>query len=140
MDRRVEGGAGSLAPVGARCSAKLVGSSSRASAPMIMTLLPLFLALAPLAQDAGGADGSSGPQHGERLAPTALGPGVVETMEVMLDRAEARRSESRRVARERNGVNPGANRVRMALVASLDECRDAAARIIEFMEARFGAR
>jgi N-succinyldiaminopimelate aminotransferase len=44
------------------------------------------------------------------------------------------------LARERNGVNPGANRVRMALVASLDECRDAASRIIEFMDARFGAR
>jgi N-succinyldiaminopimelate aminotransferase len=44
------------------------------------------------------------------------------------------------LARERNGVNPGANRVRMALVASLDECREAAARIIEFMDARFGAR
>jgi len=28
----------------------------------------------------------------------------------------------------------------MALVASLDECRDAASRIIEFMDARFGAR
>jgi N-succinyldiaminopimelate aminotransferase len=44
------------------------------------------------------------------------------------------------LARERNGVNPGANRVRMALVASLDECREAAARIIGFMESRFGAR
>ena len=39
---------------------------------------------------------------------------------------------------EGNGANPGANRVRMALVASLDECRDAAARIVDFMDARFG--
>ncbi len=31
-----------------------------------------------------------------------------------------------------NGVNPGANHVRIALVASLDECIEAASRIIEF--------
>jgi N-succinyldiaminopimelate aminotransferase len=42
------------------------------------------------------------------------------------------------LAREADGGNPGANRVRMALVASLDECLDAAARIIDFMDARFG--
>jgi N-succinyldiaminopimelate aminotransferase len=36
------------------------------------------------------------------------------------------------LARESGGVNPGANRVRMALVAELDECLEAARRIVEF--------
>lgn len=39
------------------------------------------------------------------------------------------------LARERDGVNPGANRVRMALVATLEECVDAAKRLREFMQA-----
>ncbi len=37
------------------------------------------------------------------------------------------------LAREANGVNPGAGRVRMALVAPLDECVEAARRIVEFV-------
>ncbi len=37
------------------------------------------------------------------------------------------------LARASQGVNPGANRVRMALVASLDECIDAAERIKTFL-------
>jgi N-succinyldiaminopimelate aminotransferase len=36
------------------------------------------------------------------------------------------------LARERDGVNPGRNRVRFALVASLEECVDAAGRINHF--------
>jgi N-succinyldiaminopimelate aminotransferase len=36
------------------------------------------------------------------------------------------------LARESGGVNPGANRVRMALVAETDECLEAARRIVEF--------
>ena len=36
------------------------------------------------------------------------------------------------LAREANGLNPGAGFVRIALVASLDECRDAAQRITDF--------
>src|SRR5262245_60345105 len=36
------------------------------------------------------------------------------------------------LARESAGVNPGANRVRMALVAEVDECLEAARRIVEF--------
>ncbi|HET7765517.1 MAG TPA: succinyldiaminopimelate transaminase [Burkholderiales bacterium] len=36
------------------------------------------------------------------------------------------------LARESGGVNPGANRVRMALVAEIDECLEAARRIVEF--------
>jgi N-succinyldiaminopimelate aminotransferase len=36
------------------------------------------------------------------------------------------------LARESNGINPGANRVRMALVAEADECLEAARRIVEF--------
>ncbi len=36
------------------------------------------------------------------------------------------------LARESNGVNPGAGFVRIALVADLDECREAALRIAEF--------
>lgn len=37
------------------------------------------------------------------------------------------------LSREVAGINPGANRVRMALVASLDECVEAAHRIKEFL-------
>ncbi|WP_426417336.1 succinyldiaminopimelate transaminase [Aestuariirhabdus sp. LZHN29] len=37
------------------------------------------------------------------------------------------------LARDINGVNAGANRVRMALVASLEECREAAERIKSFL-------
>ena len=36
------------------------------------------------------------------------------------------------LAREAHGVNPGANRIRMALVAEADECLEAARRIVEF--------
>ena len=36
------------------------------------------------------------------------------------------------LARESNGVNPGTNYVRMALVAEIDECLEAARRIVEF--------
>ena len=36
------------------------------------------------------------------------------------------------VAREAHGMNPGANRIRMALVAEVDECLEAAQRIVEF--------
>ncbi len=36
------------------------------------------------------------------------------------------------VARDAHGVNPGANRIRMALVAEVDECLEAAKRIVEF--------
>jgi N-succinyldiaminopimelate aminotransferase len=39
------------------------------------------------------------------------------------------------LARESNGLNPGANRVRMALVAEADECLEAARRIVEFAKA-----
>ncbi|RRJ85113.1 succinyldiaminopimelate transaminase [Aestuariirhabdus litorea] len=38
------------------------------------------------------------------------------------------------LAREVSGANPGANRVRMALVASLEECREAALRIQSFLQ------
>ncbi|MGV3742508.1 MAG: aminotransferase class I/II-fold pyridoxal phosphate-dependent enzyme, partial [Burkholderiaceae bacterium] len=36
------------------------------------------------------------------------------------------------LAREAHGINPGQNRIRMALVAELDECLEAAERIVEF--------
>jgi len=36
------------------------------------------------------------------------------------------------LAREAHGINPGSNRVRMALVAEVDECLEAAQRIAEF--------
>ncbi len=39
----------------------------------------------------------------------------------------------RYLARESNGINPGENRVRMALVAPLDECLDAARRVNHMM-------
>lgn len=37
------------------------------------------------------------------------------------------------LAREAHGVNPGAGRVRMALVAGVDECLEAASRIVSFI-------
>ena len=37
------------------------------------------------------------------------------------------------LAREHDGINPGENRVRMALVAPLDECLDAAQRINQLL-------
>ena len=40
------------------------------------------------------------------------------------------------VAREAHGINPGANRVRMALVAESDECVEAARRIVQFVRER----
>ena len=40
------------------------------------------------------------------------------------------------LSREANGINPGENRIRMALVASYDECIEAADRINEFLEKR----
>jgi N-succinyldiaminopimelate aminotransferase len=36
------------------------------------------------------------------------------------------------LAREAHGINPGSNRIRMALVAEVDECLEAARRIVEF--------
>ncbi len=39
------------------------------------------------------------------------------------------------LARDHEGVNPGENRVRMALVAPLDECVDAARRINSLLAA-----
>ena len=41
----------------------------------------------------------------------------------------------RYLARTANDINPGENRVRMALVAPLEECREAAMRIRRFVEA-----
>ena len=40
------------------------------------------------------------------------------------------------LARESGGVNPGAGRIRMALVAGVDECLEAAHRIVSFIQAR----
>lgn len=36
------------------------------------------------------------------------------------------------LAREAHGVNPGAGRIRMALVAEVEECLEAAQRIVAF--------
>ncbi len=38
------------------------------------------------------------------------------------------------LAREAHGINPGANRIRMALVAEVEECMEAAHRIVEFTQ------
>lgn len=38
------------------------------------------------------------------------------------------------LAREAQGINPGAGRIRMALVAGLDECVEAARRIVSFLQ------
>ena len=40
------------------------------------------------------------------------------------------------IARPAHGINPGAGRVRMALVAGVDECVEAAERIVSFIQHR----
>lgn len=40
------------------------------------------------------------------------------------------------LSREIDGINPGKNRVRMALVAPLEECEEGAARLVEFINQR----
>ena len=40
------------------------------------------------------------------------------------------------LARESSGVNPGAGRIRLALVAEIDECLEAARRIVHFLQSR----
>jgi len=40
------------------------------------------------------------------------------------------------LAREAGGFNPGAQRVRMALVAEAEECVEAAMRIVQFIQSR----
>ena len=37
------------------------------------------------------------------------------------------------LAREANGVNPGAGRIRLALVAEVEECLEAAQRIVSYV-------
>ena len=39
------------------------------------------------------------------------------------------------LAREAHGINPGAGRIRLALVAEVDECREAAERMVRFTQA-----
>ena len=39
------------------------------------------------------------------------------------------------LARDAHGVNPGAGRIRLALVAGADECLEAAQRIVAFVKA-----
>ena len=40
------------------------------------------------------------------------------------------------LAREAHGYNPGAGRIRMALVAEAAECVEAAQRMVEFVQSR----
>jgi N-succinyldiaminopimelate aminotransferase len=40
------------------------------------------------------------------------------------------------LARDSHGVNPGAGRIRLALVAEVDECLEAAHRIVSFITAQ----
>jgi N-succinyldiaminopimelate aminotransferase len=40
------------------------------------------------------------------------------------------------LARESGGLNPGAGRIRMALVAETAECVEAAQRIVQFVQSR----
>ena len=44
--------------------------------------------------------------------------------------------ETTDLAREAQGSNPGAQRVRMALVAEAEECVEAALRIVQFIQSR----
>ena len=47
-------------------------------------------------------------------------------------RVRATAEDGRLLAREAHGVNPGAGRIRLALVAGVEECLEAADRIVAF--------
>ena len=49
-----------------------------------------------------------------------------------IDRSEAVKDFARDLAREARGINPGTGRIRLALVATVDECTEAAQRLKRF--------
>ncbi len=68
--------------------------------------------------------------------PDALGMSDTEFAKALLAQYNVTVLPGSYLAREVGGVNPGAQRVRMALVAETAECREAAERIVQFIQSR----
>ncbi|MCW8165157.1 succinyldiaminopimelate transaminase [Verminephrobacter aporrectodeae subsp. tuberculatae] len=68
--------------------------------------------------------------------PDALGMDDAEFARALLAQYNVTVLPGSYLAREAEGGNPGAQRVRMALVAETDECVEAASRIVQFIESR----
>lgn len=66
--------------------------------------------------------------------PEHLGMGDAEFARALLAQYNVTVLPGSYLARESAGVNPGAQRVRMALVAETDECVEAASRIVQFIQ------
>ena len=68
--------------------------------------------------------------------PEALGMGDAEYARALLAQYNVTVLPGSYLAREAQGSNPGAQRVRMALVAEAEECVEAALRIVQFIQSR----
>ena len=68
--------------------------------------------------------------------PDALGMSDAEFAQALLAQYNVTVLPGSYLAREAGGINPGAQRVRMALVAEADECVEAAQRIVQFIQSR----
>lgn len=68
--------------------------------------------------------------------PEALGMTDAEFARALLAQYNVTVLPGSYLAREAGGVNPGAHRVRMALVADTEECVEAALRIVQFIQSR----
>ncbi|QIL73042.1 succinyldiaminopimelate transaminase [Diaphorobacter sp. HDW4B] len=68
--------------------------------------------------------------------PDSLGMSDTEFAKALLAQYNVTVLPGSYLARETNGINPGAQRVRMALVAETAECREAAERIVQFIQSR----
>ncbi|GAO22196.1 succinyldiaminopimelate transaminase [Alicycliphilus sp. B1] len=68
--------------------------------------------------------------------PDALGMSDTEFARALLTQYNVTVLPGSYLARDVNGANPGAQRVRMALVAEAEECEQAAQRIVQFIQSR----
>ncbi|GAA6119357.1 succinyldiaminopimelate transaminase [Acidovorax sp. FG27] len=68
--------------------------------------------------------------------PEALGMTDAEFARALLAQYNVTVLPGSYLAREAGGINPGAQRVRMALVADTEECVEAALRIVQFIQSR----
>jgi len=68
--------------------------------------------------------------------PEALGMDDAEFARALLAQYNVTVLPGSYLAREAQGSNPGAQRVRMALVAEAEECVEAALRIVQFIQSR----
>ena len=75
------------------------------------------------------------PEAGFYLWPQVPGGDDVAFARELLAQYNVTVLPGRLLARDAHGVNPGAGRVRLALVADIDECVEAAERIVSFLQA-----